>query len=58
MNTFKQICESIAQWFRHAGLSPQAIAISLEERRLQTVRADLETERLDRIRNPSKYLGK
>jgi hypothetical protein len=33
-------------------------ARALRRRRRQTLRNELEAERLDRIRNPSKYLGK
>jgi hypothetical protein len=37
---------------------PQSIAIAVKQRRQQTMLNALEAERLDRIRNPSKYLGK
>jgi hypothetical protein len=37
---------------------PQIIANAAKERQRQTVLNDLEAERLDRIRNPSKYRGK
>jgi hypothetical protein len=36
----------------------QAAAIALKQWRRQPVLDALEAERLDRIRNPSKYLGK
>ena len=39
-------------------LLPQTIANAFAQRRQQLVRDALEVERLDRIRNPSKYLGK
>jgi hypothetical protein len=40
-------------------LRPQAIAHDREHRRRwQVVRKEHESERLDRLRNPSKYLGK
>ena len=45
----------LIQWIR---LIPQNLAQAAQERRLQTARNEQETERLDRIRNPSKYLGK
>lgn len=37
---------------------PQTLANVLKARQQQAVLADQETERLDRIRNPSKYRGK
>jgi len=37
---------------------PQTIANIARERREQIVLDELEVERLDRIRNPSKYRGK
>jgi hypothetical protein len=36
----------------------QATIIAVTQRRRQAVLDELEAERLDRIRNPSKYLGK
>jgi hypothetical protein len=49
--TFKQLVQKICRL-------PQIIANALEERQRQTVLNQLEVERLDRIRNPSKYRGK
>jgi hypothetical protein len=43
---------------RQAGSLAQAAATALKEWRLQAIREASEAERLDRIRNPSKYLGK
>jgi hypothetical protein len=37
---------------------PRSIEHALKERQRQTVVNELEVERLDRIRNPSKYRGK
>jgi hypothetical protein len=37
---------------------PRLIARTFEQRRQQSALDELEAERLDRIRNPSKYLGK
>lgn len=39
-------------------LLPQTIAANVRKRRHRTEVNAMETERLDRIRNPSKYLGK
>ena len=37
---------------------PQSFASAVKQRRRQVAWNEQETERLDRIRNPSKYLGK
>ena len=39
-------------------LLPETIAANVRKRRHRTEVNAMETERLDRIRNPSKYLGK
>jgi hypothetical protein len=36
----------------------RAIALGLNQKRRKIVPNDQETERLDRLRNPSKYLGR
>ena len=58
MHVFKLICQTTAGLFKQAWLFPHAVALGLRERRRQSARNALEDERLDRIRNPSKYLGK
>ena len=58
MNTLKLICRTIIQLVKQAWLLPQSVANAVKQRRLLVVRNELEAERLDRIRNPSKYLGK
>lgn len=58
VNTLKIICLTIIQLVKQACLIPQNIADAVKQRRLRAVRNELEVERLDRIRNPSKYLGK
>jgi hypothetical protein len=58
MHVFKLICQTTAGLFKQAWLLPHAVALALGERRRQSARNALEDERLDRIRNPSKYLGK
>ena len=58
MNTLKLICLTIIQLIKQAWLLPQSVAIAAKQRRRQTVLNELEDERLDRLRNPSKYLGK
>ena len=44
--------------FKQALLIPHSVALTLKRRRLQFALNASEAERLDRIRNPSKYLGK
>jgi len=55
MNTLKLICLTIVGW---AWFLPQSVANAVKQRRRLAVRNELEAERLDRIRNPSKYLGR
>jgi hypothetical protein len=58
MYPFKFICLTIVNLVKQAWLLPQTVADALQQRRLQITRQQFETERLDRIRNPSKYLGR
>ena len=58
MNTLKLICLTIAQWVKQAWLLPQTIADAVRKRQRKSDFDKNETERLDRIRNPSKYLGR
>jgi hypothetical protein len=58
MNLLKLICLTIVQLIKQVWLLPQTIVNAVKQRRQQVVRNGLEAERLDRIRNPSKYLGK
>jgi hypothetical protein len=58
MDIFKLICLTIVQRVKQIWYLPQSVANAVEQRRRQVVRNELEAERLDRIRNPSKYLGK
>ena len=51
------IGRAIAKLVRQVWLLPQMVALGLRQRRGRLVPHDPETERLDRIRNPSKYLG-
>jgi hypothetical protein len=54
----KLILSVIGDFARQAWLLPQALTNAIIQRREQTALEEQETERLDRIRNPSKYLGK
>jgi hypothetical protein len=58
MHTLKLICLTLLQLVKKIWQLPQAIGNVFKQRRLQTVLNENEAERLDRIRNPSKYLGK
>ncbi|HEV2391551.1 MAG TPA: hypothetical protein VG146_04220 [Verrucomicrobiae bacterium] len=58
MYIFEFIYRTIVNLFREAWRVPQAIAGGAKDRRRQTRREVSEAERLDRIRQPWKYLGK
>ena len=58
MRKLKLICLIIVQLAKQAWSLPQSAAAALRHRRQQIIRNKLEAERLDRIRNPSSYLGK
>ena len=58
MNTQNHICMTFIQLIKQIALLPQTIANIFKKRQRQAALNELETERLDRIRNPSKYRGK
>lgn len=58
MRTLKHIGQSIIQRLERLGVFPRALVATFQQRRQKVVLRELETERLDRIRNPSKYRGK
>ncbi|HKI68687.1 MAG TPA: hypothetical protein VKA67_03805, partial [Verrucomicrobiae bacterium] len=58
MHLLKLICLTIIQLVKQAWLLPQSVATGLRDRRRRAALNEMEAERLDRIRNPSKYLGK
>lgn len=58
MDVLKRICQTTVGFFKQACQLPHAVAVALKQRRRQFALGALEAERLDRIRNPSKYLGK
>ena len=58
MYSFKLICLTIVGLAKQAWLLPQTVALALQQRRRKLARQQFETERLDRIRNPSKYAGR
>ena len=58
MHILKVICLTIAELVKQAWAFPATVAANLRKRRHPAGVNDVEAERLDRIRNPSKYLGK
>jgi len=58
MYTIKLICLTILNLVKQAWLLPQTVALALQQRRRKLTRHELEAERLDRIRHPSKYAGR
>jgi hypothetical protein len=58
MRTLKLICQTISHLLKQAWLLPRSLANAGKDKRRQIVLDELEAERLDRIRNPSKYRGK
>ena len=55
---FNSICQTTSGLLKQAWRFPHYVADALQQRRRQFASNVLEVERLDRIRNPSKYLGK
>ena len=58
MNILKLIGLTLIQLVKQVWFLPQSIANAVRYRRRRVAWSEHETERLDRIRNPSKYLGK
>jgi len=58
METLKLICLSILLLVKQILFLPQTIATAFQKRRVKLVVNEIEAERLDRLRNPSKYQGK
>jgi hypothetical protein len=58
MYLLKLTCLTIVNLVKEAWMLPRTLAIALQQRRGQLARRQLEAERLDRIRNPSKYAGR
>jgi hypothetical protein len=57
MHILTLTCQAIVSLVEQTLLLPQSVAIAFKQKRQRIARNDLEAERLDRIRNPSKYLG-
>ena len=58
MHFLKLFCQTTVGLFKQVWLFPHFVAAALKQRRRQFALDIIEAERLDRIRNPSKYLGK
>ena len=58
MHVLKLIYQTTTGLFKQAWMFPHSVAVARQHRRRQFALDLIETERLDRIRNPSKYLGK
>jgi hypothetical protein len=58
MQTLKLIWLTIFQLVKQVRFLPQSVVNAVQHRRQQVAWDEHEAERLDRIRNPSKYLGK
>jgi len=58
MHTLKHICQATLSLMNQACRFPQFAAAAIKQSRRRSALNALEAERLDRIRNPSKYLGK
>lgn len=58
MNILKRIGRTIVNLVEQAWHLPRTVALVVQLRRLHNKQCLVESERLDRIRNPSKYLGK
>ena len=58
MYIIKFLFLTIVNVVKQIWLLPQTVSLALQQKRRQFARQQFETERLDRIRNPSKYLGR
>jgi CO dehydrogenase/acetyl-CoA synthase epsilon subunit len=58
MDKLKLFWQTVIHMAKQVLLLPQTVANAVKQRRRQILLNEHEVERLDRIRNPSKYLGK
>jgi hypothetical protein len=58
MNVLKIVCLALIQLAKQVWSLPQTVANAAKQRQCQALENDREIERLDRIRNPSKYRGR
>jgi hypothetical protein len=58
VDTLKLICLTLIHLVKHALAFPQLAVTALKDKRRQAALDEFEVDRLDRLRHPSKYLGK
>lgn len=58
MNVIKLIGLTFVNLAKQVSLLPRNTVLALHQRRARITRRQFEVERLDRIRNPSKYAGR
>jgi hypothetical protein len=58
MHLLKLIGLALTKLVKQAWLLPQTLALSRQQRQQQLARDEFELDRLDRLRNPSKYQGR
>jgi hypothetical protein len=58
MDTLKMICLTMFLLVKQVFFLPQTIATAVQKRRQRGISRENEVERLDRLRNPSRYQGK
>jgi hypothetical protein len=58
MRPLKLIWLAVVDLFTQAWLLPQSLVLAVKQRQERAVLNALEVERLDRLRNPTKYQGK
>ena len=58
MHRLKLIRQGMLRFFKQIRSYPQSVALTFKRRQQQSVLNEQEAERIDRICNPSKYLGK
>jgi len=58
MHILKHIYQATLSLVKQTRLLPEWVATAVKQQRQQIALQRFEAERLDRIRNPSKYLGK
>ena len=58
MHVLKFICQTMVGFFKQVWFFPHSVAVARTQRRRQFALDEIEAERLDRIRNPLKYLGR
>jgi hypothetical protein len=58
MNLLKLICLTLGSLAKQAWQFPQSVALAHKKKSQRIALDEFESDRLDRLRNPSKYLGK